>query len=402
MLQRRIRCLTKSYQFLEQPIKANDDRHNKSLKKISRTEMYLFINRLTASILGAGCLVAWFLQLIALSPISPNPLILQHAYKREGPFAHNDVLQSVEKLGEGVLDRPEDTAVDNRGLIYTASHDGWIKRMHLNGSWEAWKMVGVGALGLTVSRSGDVLVCMPNQGVLNVSDNQISLLASEIDGIPIRFADAVVEASDGSVYFSDASTKFRYDRWVLDVLEAKPYGRLLKYDPITKKTTVLLDGLGFANGVALSAKEDFILICETWKFRCLKHWIKGEKLGSTEIFIENLPGGPDNINIAADGRSYWIALLGIRSRTLEFVYRYGILKHIFATYPNLLEWIGFAKSRAMVVKVGKDGEPIISFEDPNGKIMSFVTSALEVGDYLYLGNVNANFLGRLSLEKIGD
>jgi hypothetical protein len=55
--------------------------------------MYLFINRLTASILGAGCLVAWFLQLIALSPISPNPLILQHAYKREGPFAHNDVLQ---------------------------------------------------------------------------------------------------------------------------------------------------------------------------------------------------------------------------------------------------------------------------------------------------------------------
>jgi hypothetical protein len=92
----------------------------------------------------------------------------------------------------------------------------------------------------------------------------------------------------------------------------------------------------------------------------------------------------------------------IRSRTLEFVYRYGILKHIFATYPNLLEWIGFAKSRAMVVKVGKDGEPIISLEDPNGKIMSFVTSALEVGDYLYLGNLNANFLGRLSREKIGD
>jgi hypothetical protein len=47
------------------------------------------------------------------------------------------------------------------------------------------------------------------------------------------------------------------------------------------------------------------------RFRCLKHWIKGEKLGSTEIFIENLPGGPDNINIAADGRSYWIALLGV-------------------------------------------------------------------------------------------
>jgi hypothetical protein len=92
----------------------------------------------------------------------------------------------------------------------------------------------------------------------------------------------------------------------------------------------------------------------------------------------------------------------IRSRTLEFVYRYGILKHVFATYPNLLEWIGFTKSRAMVVKVGEEGEPIISLEDPNGKVMSFVTSAMEVGNYLYLGSLNANFLGRLSAPKVGD
>jgi len=80
-----------------------------------------------------------------------------------------------------------------------------------------------------------------------------------------RSANAVVEASDGSVYFSDASSKFGNGSFVLDLLEAKPYGRLLKYDPITRKTTVLLDGLGFANGVALSSKEDYILICETWK-----------------------------------------------------------------------------------------------------------------------------------------
>jgi sugar lactone lactonase YvrE len=80
-----------------------------------------------------------------------------------------------------------------------------------------------------------------------------------------RLANAVVEASDGSVYFSDASTKFENEKWVLELLEAKPYGRLLKYDPITRKTTVLLDGLWFANGVALSPREDYIVICETWK-----------------------------------------------------------------------------------------------------------------------------------------
>eukprot|EP00253_Pinus_taeda_P007581 PITA_07581 len=372
--------------------------------------MDLVIKRLTGLILVAGCLVAWFLPLIAHSPISPSPLILQHSYKREGPFAKNNVLQAVEKLGEGVLDRPEDTAVDSQELIYTATRDGWIKRMHLNGSWEDWKMVGSASLGLTVSKSGDGLVCMPNQGLLKVNDDQIFLLASEVDGIPIRLANAVVEASDVNVYFSDASTKFGADRFFLDLLEAKPHGRLLKYDPITKKTTVLLDGLGF---------------------RYLKHWIKGEKLGSTEISIENLPGGPDNINIATDGQSHRTGshniligsdrLLGygdadnIPEQLIDALNRIGIffwsqaISAWSGPYPTwkCAQELGLSghwnlKSQAMVVKVGEEGEPIISFDDSNGKFMSMVTSAMEMGDCLYRGSLKANFLGRLSADKFRD
>ena len=174
------------------------------------------------------------------------------------------LIQRVEKLGEGIVIGPEDAAVDAQGLIYTANQDGWIKRMDPNGSWENWKNVGGFPLGLTASKSGEILVCEPTQGLLKVGE-KVSLLASEVEGTEIRLADAVVEGSDGSIYFSDASTKYGYDKWVLDVLEAKPRGRLLKYDPKTQKTTVLLDDLAFANGVALSLNEDFILVCETWK-----------------------------------------------------------------------------------------------------------------------------------------
>lgn len=53
--------------------------------------------------------------------------------------------------------------------------------------------------------------------------------------------------------------------WYLDVLEAKPYGQLLKYDPSTKETSLVLDNLAFANGVALSRNEDYLVVCETWK-----------------------------------------------------------------------------------------------------------------------------------------
>ena len=43
---------------------------------------------------------------------------------------------------------------------------------------------------------------------------------------------------------------------------------------------------------------------------CLRHWLKGEKEGKTETFIENLPGGPDNIHLAPDG-SFWVALVQV-------------------------------------------------------------------------------------------
>lgn len=52
------------------------------------------------------------------------------------------------------------------------------------------------------------------------------------------------------------------------------------------------------------------------RFRCLKYWLKGERKGRTEVFVDNLPGGPDNINLAPDG-SFWIALLEVSNSTLD-------------------------------------------------------------------------------------
>lgn len=75
----------------------------------------------------------------------------------------------------------------------------------------------------------------------------------------------MAEASDGSIYFSDASSKFGLHDWFLDILQATPTGRLLKYDPKTKATSVVLGGLAFANGVSLSAQQDFVVVCESAK-----------------------------------------------------------------------------------------------------------------------------------------
>ena len=85
------------------------------------------------------------------------------------------------------------------------------------------------------------------------------------DNCLTRFADEAIESSDGSIYFSVPSTKFGLHNWYLDVLEARPHGQLLKYDPSMNATSILLDNLSFPNGVALSKEEDYLIFCETWK-----------------------------------------------------------------------------------------------------------------------------------------
>ncbi|KAJ0591011.1 putative strictosidine synthase [Helianthus annuus] len=104
------------------------------------------------------------------------------------------------------------------------------------------------------------------QGLIKVSkDGAVTALATHLNDEYIKFADDVVEAGDGSLYFSVASTKFRLHDAHLDMLEAKPHGQLLKYDPVTMETSLVLDGLWFANGVAVSSDQVFLVVCETWK-----------------------------------------------------------------------------------------------------------------------------------------
>ncbi|XP_072971668.1 protein STRICTOSIDINE SYNTHASE-LIKE 4-like isoform X2 [Typha angustifolia] len=331
------------------------------------------------------------LQVLLQSPISPLPLSLPSSSTL--PFPPNNLLQGVDKLGEGILEGPEDVSVDSEGTLYTATRDGWIRRMHPNGSWEEWKLLGGAALlGISVSAPGYLLICDADK----VGEEGVTTLATEADGIKFRLTDDVVEASDGSVYFTDGSSKFGLHDWILDLLEAKPHGRLLKYDPFTGKTCALLDALYFANGVALSQGEDFLVVCETWRFRCLKYWLKGDQQGEVEVFIDNLPGGPDNINLAPDG-SFWIALLQLRSTRLDLIYRSSIAKRIIASFPTLLAISKPTVKGAMVIKVATDGRITQMLDDSSGRVMSFVTSAMEFRGNLYLGNLAMDFIGKVAL-----
>uniref|UniRef100_A0ACD5ZG37 Uncharacterized protein n=1 Tax=Avena sativa TaxID=4498 RepID=A0ACD5ZG37_AVESA len=238
-----------------------------------------------------------------------------------------------------------------------------------------------------------------DHGLVRVEEGRVTILASTVEGSPIRFAEAVIEASDGTVYFSDGSTRFGIDQWFLDYLEASSTGRLLKYEPSTGKVSVVLDNLAFANGVALSQEETFVVVCESWGYRCSKLWLKGDKAGKAETFIDNLPGSPDNIHLAPDG-SLWIALLQLRSPWIDLVTRWTFTKRVASSFPTLLDMLKETGKGAMVAQVSENGKIVRVLSDSEGKETSFITSVTEYDGNLYFGSMTSNFIGKMSLAKV--
>lgn len=73
------------------------------------------------------------------------------------------------------------------------------------------------------------------------------------------------------------------------ILSGDKSGRLMKYDKSSKEVTILLRGIAFANGVALSKDRSFILVAETTTGRILRLWLDGPNAGNSDIFAD-LPG----------------------------------------------------------------------------------------------------------------
>ncbi|EPS58715.1 hypothetical protein M569_16097, partial [Genlisea aurea] len=282
-----------------------------------------------------------------LHPVSyPEHELIRYDEPLFIPKHNSRMLRGAEKIGYGQLPAPEDIALDPQtGVIYTGCEDGWINRVTLKQNdsaagavVEKWINTGGRPLGIAHGLNGEVLVCDAIKGLLNISkDGVIDLLTDEAEGIKFKLTNAVDVAPDGTVYFTDASHSHSLQNHILDLLEGKPNGRFLSYNPSTKQTKVLVKDLFFANGVAVSPDHTFVIFCETVMRRCKRYYIDGPRKGSTDTFVENLPGLPDNVRYDGEGR-YWIAL-GTEAGPWVVMQRYPALRKVAGIARKYAKWI---------------------------------------------------------------
>lgn len=168
-------------------------------------------------------------------------------------------------------------------------------------------------LGLELLPDDALLVCDAELGLLRVDldEGVVRILADSVAGERLSFCSNVVALSDGSVCFTVSSRRYPLNQWIGDLVEHTGTGRLLRLAPGSEQPEVLLEGLQFANGLAPSADESFLVVAETGACRLTRYWLTGAKAGRSEPFAENLPGMPDNLWRAPDG-PIWVSLAGPR------------------------------------------------------------------------------------------
>jgi len=346
---------------------------------------------------GLLVLTAIAILYLAFAPSPVDPVEYHPPAKPEmtGALEPNTLLRQAELIAEGRVNGPEDTAIGPDGSIYAGTQDGKIVRVRPDGALETVAATGGRPLGLHLDGAGNIIACDAHKGLLSIDKNgKTTVLASEAEGVPFRFADDLDIAKDGTVYFTDASDKFGIDDYLLDLLEGRPRGRFLSYDPATKSVKVLMRGLYFANGVALSRNEDFVLVNETYRYRIRRFWLKGPKAGTNDIFIDNLPGFPDNLSSNRRG-TFYLALFSVRDDLADMMHRHPALKRVMATFPRFM-WPG-PKPYGLVLALDERGTVVKSFHDTSGGRLRAITSAVEHEGHLYIGSLHERKIGKLRL-----
>uniref|UniRef100_A0AAU2VEH3 SMP-30/gluconolactonase/LRE family protein n=1 Tax=Streptomyces sp. NBC_00003 TaxID=2903608 RepID=A0AAU2VEH3_9ACTN len=217
---------------------------------------------------------------------------------------------------------PEDVVVDAAGRVLTGTDDGRILRITLPAQGapariEEIARTGGRPLGLDVLADGRLLVCDAERGLLRIAPGSAG--PPEVLAGSVRFCSNAATAADGTVYFSVSSRRYGLSQWQADIVEHTGTGRLLRLLP-GGSPEVLLDGLHFANGVALSADESYVAVAETGAHRLTRLWLTGPRAGRHDTLAGNLPGFPDNLSRGADG-TIWTALAAPRQAPLEWLHR---------------------------------------------------------------------------------
>uniref|UniRef100_A0A183CHN0 Str_synth domain-containing protein n=1 Tax=Globodera pallida TaxID=36090 RepID=A0A183CHN0_GLOPA len=237
----------------------------------------------------------------------------------------------------------------------------------------------------------------------------VELLVSSsklVDGKKMLFPDDLDFPDNDTIVFSDASTRFGLPDFLLAFMEHADDARIIEYKFSTGQLRVLVDGLNFANGVQIHPDRQSVLFCESASSRIQRYYYAGPKKGRQVIFVDNLPGFPDNIRLSASRQSFYVALFGHRSKdSPDWFDLLGpwpmarkFLGELIKLLPDSLRpYVYSLAPYGIVLEIGLNGNIVRSYHDSEGTVIQRISQVCDDGGaYLYLASFENNYIGRIS------
>ncbi|XP_012055281.1 PREDICTED: adipocyte plasma membrane-associated protein-like [Atta cephalotes] len=353
-------------------------------------------------------------------------------------------LNGIQKLFTGEIHAPESFDSYN-GQLYTGIHGGYVLRIEedrivpivkfgekCDGIWQEHKCGR--PLGLKFDKKGNLYVIDAYYGIfqVNVATGEyknIVNITKPIDGKIPRIPNNIDIAKNGDIYWTDSNTDFAINDLAMTFL-TNPSGRLIHYNAAKKENEVLIRNLAFANGIVLSDDESFVLTVETLKNRLIKYNLKGSKAGQHEIFIDGLPGIPDNIHsdnhggfllslIIADNPDYpqifqsltphpylrkmllrLTMMMELPFKLLNNIYPNSCTErilHAIGSYQGI-DFLSNPNEKSLVLRIDASGNIIEIITADDGSAFR-ISSAYIHNGFLWLGSPFQNYLGRVPLKQ---
>ncbi|MBS42045.1 MAG: strictosidine synthase [Nocardioides sp.] len=289
--------------------------------------------------------------------------------------------------GPGAEDVVVATHGPHEGSVFTGTEDGAIHRVSHDGrTVEKVAHTGGRPLGIEIDGDGRLMVCDAHRGLLRVdpATGGVEAVLDAVGGAPMKFCNNAAIASDGTVWFSDSSLRFGIEDWKADFVQNTRTGRLMRRDP-DGTVTVVVDQLAFANGVALSAAEEYVCVAETAGRSVVRLWLTGERAGMRDRLCADLPGYPDNIARGSDGL-IWITLASPKDPVVERLQQGPLALRRLVT--KLPEKVQPAPKRTVRVQAYDDAGALVHDLDLDSSGYHMVTGVREHEGRVWLGSLH--------------
>ena len=181
------------------------------------------------------------------------------------------------------------------------------------------------ANGMTLAKDGSLLVC--EQGTrrdaariarLDRSTGSLETVVDTHRGLPLNSPNDVLEAADGSIWFTDPSYGFRQGFRPEPALGDFVY----RFDPHTGRTSIVADAFTKPNGLAFSPDGSVLYVADSGgdlepnglgPRRVIAFRVRdGRHLEGARLFAVIHPGFPDGLKVDAAGRVYVSSASGVQ------------------------------------------------------------------------------------------